>query len=506
MKVVTVSTYDIKGGAAKAAYRLHRGIVQGGHAGSMLVRIKNSSDDSVIQAELNDSVSQRIEAFSLHTFIQKRYIDKRRTSRSNTIFSLAYPGYDVSETAVIVDADIINIHWINLFQSITTLKKIFDLGKPIVWTLHDQWAFTGGCHYSAGCQGYYEDCSPCPQLSIDPFNLPAAILKDKIESSRCANLTVVTPSQWLADCARKSSLFRNARIEVIPNSVETDLFYPVDKDAAKKALNISPETRTILFGAETGNESRKGFNELIRAFKQCEFENASKVRLLIFGEPNQELQSLNIPVTSFGYIESQQMLRNVYSAADLFVLPSLEDNLPNTMLESMACGTPVVAFNIGGMPDLIENSRTGLTVTPFDCGELGKAIARFLKENPDSLKSMNRNCSDLIRQYYTQEKQAEKYLSLYEDMLSRTDYRQLKTCGWKPRSSYGKKHTRANLDCSIGLHFSKIYQRIMAEEMNLGSSHTGVLPPAYRLKLGQSSWYIRNKLLSLFKPLSSRRM
>ncbi|NJO18591.1 MAG: glycosyltransferase [Thioploca sp.] len=220
MKTIQISTYDIQGGAAKAAYRLHQGLRQIGQKDRMVVRHKVSTDASVLAVTTPVNVPNSFTSAEL----QDHYIDTHRTPLSSTIFSLSYPGYDLSALAPIQTADIINLHWVARFQSLVTLQKLFSLGKPVVWTLHDQWAFTGGCHYSAGCKGYQQNCTACPQLADELNHIPEAILMDKFDLWRDANLTIVTPSRWLADCAQESALFQGHRIEVIANSVETNVF------------------------------------------------------------------------------------------------------------------------------------------------------------------------------------------------------------------------------------------------------------------------------------------
>jgi glycosyltransferase involved in cell wall biosynthesis len=226
MKIVQISTYDTSGGAAIAAYRLNRGLHQIGQDCGMLVRHKDSSDNSVhsVTATKNDENSD--EKFFLEVAIQEHYIDSHRTDISNTIFSLPYPGYDLSTLPLVRSSDLLNLHWVAQYQSPLTLHKLFSLHKPIVWTLHDQWAFTGGCHYAAGCKKYERDCAGCPQLDHDGLNLTAAVLEDKAEVLKGGNLTIVTPSRWMASCSRESRLLKGFRTEVIPNSLETDVFRP----------------------------------------------------------------------------------------------------------------------------------------------------------------------------------------------------------------------------------------------------------------------------------------
>jgi glycosyltransferase involved in cell wall biosynthesis len=422
MKIVQINTNDIRGGAARAAYRLHRGLLQIGEDCRMLVKRKDSTDDSVFVVTPKNSAEKFDQEFFLSAAIQGHYINSHRTDISNTIFSLPYPGYDLSVLPLVQAADIVNLHWVAYYQSPLTLHKLFALGKPVVWTLHDQWAFTGGCHYAAGCEKYRQDCVACPQLADDPFDLPAAVLRDKIEFFRGSNLTIATPSRWLAACARESRLFKDLRVEVIPYSLDTDVFSPLPKAEAKEGLGLAAEIVTLLFVAHVGNEKRKGFQELMAAIQYClaepEFQSlvkSNKIRILCIGHPNDGLEAVGIPVVSLGYLDSDQGIRAAYSAADLFILPSLEDNLPNTMLESMSCGTPVVAFDVGGIPDVVVDGVTGRLAPVGDVRKLAEAILSLVF-NPERREEMGQNCRKVMVEGYSLAVQAQRYLELYREL------------------------------------------------------------------------------------------
>ena len=263
MIITHVNYSDISGGAARAAFRLHSGLNLIEQDSYMLVVDKKSTDEKIFDVMKNDFTlnnEDRIKEKFFSDIIQNRYIDKSRTDISNTLFTVPYPGYNINTISLIQNSDIINFHWISFFLSLMSQKNLFSLKKKIVWTLHDQEPFTGGCHYTANCEKYvYDDCLNCPQIKDDYFNIPNNIFLDKLDILKDADLTIVTPSKWLAACAKKSKLFKNYRIETIKNSVETDIFYPIDKKIAKRRLEIDENSITILFGAENGNEKRKGF-------------------------------------------------------------------------------------------------------------------------------------------------------------------------------------------------------------------------------------------------------
>jgi glycosyltransferase involved in cell wall biosynthesis len=478
MKIVQIETYDISGGAARAAYRLHKGLLQIGQDCCTLSRYKESKDKSVhcitsdIQKEKFDDI------FFLDEVMQHHYINSNRTDISNTIFSLPYPGFDLSGLPLIRHSDIIHLHWISYFQSLVTLEHLFRLGKPVVWTLHDQWVFTGGCHYSAGCKNYRKGCERCPQLKNDPFGLPEAVLKDKKEVFKDINLTIVAPSKWMADRAKESSLLKNFRTEVIPNALEADVFRPLNKAEAKKSIGIDPGATTILFGAEYGTEKRKGFQELMEAIRFCRENEAfqglvktNKVRLLCFGKPNDELKKAAIPFISLGYLRSDEKIRAAYSAADIFLLPSLEDNFPNTILESMSCGTPVIAFKVGGVPEVVKNGKTGKIVPAPDTRQMSEAILSLIFD-AEQLAVMGRNCRETIERDYTLSIQAHRYVELYQQLIQKKDptiYTPSEKTG-KDRveiseTCQSKKALRVSVETTLGVNFKKIYDKVLFQAL-----------------------------------------
>jgi glycosyltransferase involved in cell wall biosynthesis len=470
MNIVQISTHDFEGGAARAAYRLHRGLQQIGETSLMVSRYKVSGDDSVLALPESNSHPASKEAFFLETVIQGHYIDTHRTDLSNTLFSLPYPGYDLSHLPQVRGADIINLHWVARYQSLPTLQKLFALGKPVVWTLHDQWAFTGGCHYTAGCERYREDCAVCPQLADDPFDLTAAVLKDRLGYFKNGNLTIVTPSRWMAGCARESRLFKDLRVEVIPNSLETDFFRPLPKSEAKMKLGLKPEMITVLFGATDVKEKRKGFQTLLSAIRCCsgdprvqELTAAGRFKILCFGSPGDDLQAVGIPVVPLGFLDTEEKIRLVYAASDLFILPSLQDNLPNTVLEAMSCGTPVIGSKVGGIPDMIQDGVSGYLVEPNDSQELAETIVSVIFET-GRLERMGRSCRQQVEAEYKLSTQAKRYLALYQEL--RTAPRTL-TPVQEEIQSRGREESAqvVKLETEVGPHLSDIYDSVLLKAL-----------------------------------------
>ncbi len=374
----------------------------------MLVRRKTGNDASIQTTNGGKSASP------FWSEIQAWKIARNRTPLSNSYFSLGYPGTDLTGEPGVATADILHLHWLADFQSPPSIAALAALGKPMVWTLHDQRPFTGGCHFSAGCRGFESECFPCPQLRHDDFAIPRRNLRDQRELFAPAQFTVVAPSRWLADAARSSVVFKNARVEVIPYGIDTAQFFPVEKAAARQRLGLADDKFYVLFGADFASERRKGVTEFVEALSICRAAGDAP-ELLAFGELPADFTSRSGPCRALGYLRSAEQLRDAYAAADLFVLPSLEDNLPNTMLEALACGTAVLAFSAGGIPDVISDGLCGRLVPVGDSRALAAAL-RELIADPASCRAMGREGARLIAERHTLRDQAEHYAALYQSL------------------------------------------------------------------------------------------
>lgn len=413
MRIVHLSATDISGGAARSTYRLHRGLREVGEASSMLVRRKLSQDPAVHVA---GSALHPLATYG--DLLQYTAIDRNRSPVSNTHFSLGWPGLDLSTDPAVQDADVLHLHWVAGFLSAASIAALLALRKKIVWTLHDMRPFTGGCHFSAGCARFETDCTPCPQLASDTFHLPGAMLSDTADVLRDSGIRIVAPSEWLAECARRSRLFSGLQIETIPYGLETDCFSPVPRAEARRRIGVPEDAFILLAGADHGAERRKGFVELAGTLRHCVSDpafrrliDAGRALLLTFGRPGEAITQLPLPVRPLGYIDSDRTLAAIYSAADLFVLPSLEDNLPNTVLESMSCGTPFAGFSIGGTPDLAREG-TGLLAAAVEPGQLGRIICDAAIR-PEQLGAMRANCRRRAESDFPLRLQAERYARLY---------------------------------------------------------------------------------------------
>ena len=410
MKVLHLSTSDLDGGAARAAYRLHQGMLEVGTDSQMLVRAKLSEDEAVVGNKTTIArVGSKLDGLPL----------KRYPQRKPTPFSTEWFPDSVVARVKQLDPDVVNLHWVcNGFLQIESLPRF---NKPIVWTLHDMWPFTGGCHYAQECDRYLESCGKCPQLnSQSQIDLSYKILHRKLKAWQGIDLTLVTPSQWLGDCVRASRLFRQSRVEVIPNGIETERYRPIDKKKARAALNLPQDKRLVLFGVGSrSGDPRKGFRYLLSALQQLdESQWKDRLELVVFGRAEGNDLPIAFKTHFLGRLEGDEALASAYSAADLFVAPSVQDNLPNTIVEALSCGTPCAAFSIGGMPDMIVHRQNGYLAQPFDVQDLAQGIVWAIESD----ERHEQLCHD-ARRYalgnFELRAQARQYINLYEDLLSK---------------------------------------------------------------------------------------
>jgi glycosyltransferase involved in cell wall biosynthesis len=313
--------------------------------------------------------------------------------------------------------DIINLHWVSGFLDYGAfLGNIAGL-PPVVWRLSDLNPFTGGCHYDAGCGRYNTGCGACPQLGSDESNdLSAQVWKRKervFDQMPPERLHTVAQSRWMAGKIRDSVLFGRFPVTRIPNGLDLDVFSPREARIARAALEIPMEANVILFVADWAPNMRKGLFLLSQALKRL--DACFKPFLLSLGKGEPEIEG-SFSRLHLGYQSHDRLLALAYSAADLFVIPSLQDNLPNTVLESLACGTPVVGFDTGGIPDMVRPGITGLLAPVGNVDALCEAIARLL-DDPSARAHMSENCRRIAVEEYSLQLQARRYVELYSQVL-----------------------------------------------------------------------------------------
>ncbi|MEH2367688.1 glycosyltransferase family 4 protein [Nostoc sp.] len=413
MKILHISTHDINGGAARAAYRLHTGLQDIRLQSQMLVQEKYSNDKTVIAPKIRLFQGIAKAKLTVESLPLKLYRQKKNTP----FFTQWLPDRVIPKVAQI-NPDIINLHWISGgFMQIETFAK---LKRPLVWTLHDMWGFTGGCHVTGECDRYKVSCGACPQLnSGNEWDLSRWVWQRKVKAWKNLNLTLVSPSSWLAECARSSSLFQNLRIEVIPHGLDTQKYRPINQHFAREALNLPQDKKLILFGAiEATSDRNKGFHLLQPALQELSKSGwKDDLEVVIFGASQPENPpDLGFKTHYLGHLHDAISLATVYSAADVMLVPSLQESFGQTASESFACGTPVVAFNATGLKDIVDHQQNGYLAKPYEVEDFAKGITWVL-ENEQRLQKLSFYAREKAEQEFTLELQARRYSALFEEIL-----------------------------------------------------------------------------------------
>ena len=408
MKILTLSAADRIGGAGIAAYRLHRALLQSGHEAEMLVWRKVTTDPTVHRLGEQLGIRQRAQR-RLAAGRHRRQLQRNPRQAGAGYWSLNQFAYPIASAINSFGADLIHLHWIG--DNFLPIAELARIRAPLVWTLHDMWAFTGGCHYADECRRYGDDCGHCPQL-IHPRadDISAGILREKKRAWAQLPVTVVCPSRWLANCAGQSGLLRNKRIETIPNPIDHDVFKPLDKSMARRAFNLPLDRQLVLFGAVGGTaDPRKGFAYLRDALGGLDAANG--IELVVFGGEWAEELALDLPLHPVGQLRDEQSLCLLYNACDVYVLPALQDNLPNTLMEALACGTPSVAFDSGGVADLVQHKQNGYLAGLRDSADLLKGIQWTLSQAwyAEALHQQS-------AERYSTERISEQYIDLYRSL------------------------------------------------------------------------------------------
>lgn len=416
MKVLLVNTSGKTGGAAIAASRLMSSLQNMGVYAKMLVA--NKEDDNLSIISLNQPLRHK------WRFMSERFgIFMRQGFKKHHLFEIdpATTGADITKLPEFKEADLIHLHWVNQgFLSLKSIRKILESGKPVVWTMHDMWTFTGICHYARECNNYKEQCGNCTLLTRQGNkDLSHKIwLKKQRLWNKYPKLTFVACSKWLADIAKESPLLANHKVLDIVNPIDSKLYAPRDKEAARKELNLPSGQTLILFCAYNVTLPIKGLSYLKEA---CEIlikqnpELKQKLGLVLVGKCSEAVKD-DFPIKTYpmGFVSDEALKARIYNAADIFCIPSLQDNLPNTIVEAKASGLPVVGSRIGGIPQMISHGDDGYLVEPKDATSLAEGIKWLLMETDlDAVSKRSR--ANAVAQY-SETAVAEKYIKLYEQL------------------------------------------------------------------------------------------
>lgn len=423
IKVLSVSTSDTGGGAARAAYRIHNSLLELGVDSRMLVKDKSSDDERVLELESfkpHDGFHKSLEWAGNKCKNQIQHYRWNRYPEREQYYMSDLRGGTLYGTLQQLDYDILHLHWINQrFVKLDQLPK----DVPIVWTLHDSWPFCGICHYFLDCDRYEDECGCCPHLhSKRLHDLSHAVWKRKAQIYKHLNLYIVTPSQWLGDCAKRSSLLGRFPVTVIPNCLDVNIYRPhEDKDASscwQELMANKMGKRFLLYGAvNAAKDTIKGFAYLVSALRQLErMGHGNDVELIVFGATESGLDTdLSIPIHYVGYVGRTEELVSLYNMADVMVVPSLTEVFGQTASEALACGLPVVAFRCTGIQEIVDHKLNGYLAEPRDSKDFAAGIVWCLNNNADNVlgkagrkKAERRYACDVVGMQYKQ---------LYESLI-----------------------------------------------------------------------------------------
>lgn len=417
MKVCLVNTADSGGGAPVASARLLQALEKHIEV-KLLVQQKKTGKTNVVSATL--TIASNLKAKANFLLERVPFIAFHERDKSvRFAFSTANFGTDISRNSLVKTADIIHLHWINSgFLSLVGIKNIFRLNKPVIWTMHDMWTFTGGCHYAGECDHFLRECGDCKFLrypSDDDISRKGWIKKKSVYAEN-KKAVFVACSEWLAGIARKSSLLKGIRIEAIANPINTSVYQPLPNGDLKDKWNISQNAKVILFGAANINDKRKGISYLLEALEILKNNSPElQIEIILFGKNKLlDVSTLAFPTKNLSVIKNEQDLVEIYNLADVFVLPSLEDNLPNMVMEALSCAVPVVAFNQGGVPEMLDHQQNGYVAAYKSSQDMANGIKWVLNQNGKTLKT---NARQKVLDNYSEKVIAQKYIELYQSML-----------------------------------------------------------------------------------------
>ena len=407
MRVLIVNTSERVGGAAIAANRLMEALKKNGVKVKMLVRDKQTDRLTVLPVRNGWMQPLKFVWERLCIFIANNF------SRKNLFqVDIANTGTDITQLTEFQRADVIHLHWINQgFLSLSDISHIFQSGKRVVITLHDQWYFTGICHYSGDCQKYTSLCHDCPLMSGSLWgDLAKRVFLQKEKIYGTASLTFVGCSQWMADLAKTSRLTQGHKVVSIPNAINTERFLPMDKAEARRAFRLPQDKQLLLFGCQRITDERKGFTLLVEALQLIKAQATEVV--VVGGQAEHVRKQVPFDIIPVNYVSDPQRMVMLYNAVDVYVTPSLQDNLPNTIMEALACGTPCVGFKVGGIPEMIDHKKNGYVATYKDAQDFADGILWTLATDHPTLSRQARN---KVMTTYSENAVARKYIDVYEN-------------------------------------------------------------------------------------------
>jgi len=406
MKILHVVGGDIEGGAAKGALVLHEALLRNGIQSRYLIQV-GSSDPSKEVYSLNDRFITGIEQ---KIITKADRVFPKFFQRSYDLFSMGLFGLNITVSSHYKWADVIHLHWIcNGTLSINEIKRI---KKPVVWTLRDMWAFTGGCHYALTCTKYQSTCGKCPKLYGGFQKDISSLLQAKKVGFNIKNITFVAISEWLALIAKESHILKDADIKFISNNI-SDTFKRINKAEARKALNLGLEKNIVLVGANNLKNEYKGFTHALKTIEKA-VNHIENLHILVFGSVDHAvLEEFKHFSTHFGFVTSEEKMNLLYSASDCFLFTSVQEAFGKTIVESLASGTPVVAFNASAPKYMLKHKNVGFLATPYNSESLYEGICWALSEKGNL--NLRKYCSDYVDNHFNKDKSVRLYTQLYQE-------------------------------------------------------------------------------------------
>lgn len=419
MRVLIVNTSEKTGGAAIAASRLREALINNGIKAKMLVKTKETDSLSVVGLRKTwklkfNFLYERFQIWKANRFSRDHLFD----------VDIATCGTDITSLPEFKEADVIHLHWINQgFLSLRGIQKILRSGKPVVWTMHDMWSFTGICHYSRNCQKFIGECYNCPMLA-NPGRRDWSnrIFYQKDSIFRGSNIAFVACSRWLADQAEQSYLLRSINVENIPNPINTLTFKPRDKEKARRTCRLPLDKKLILFSAFRTTSPLKGLKFFLKAcslYNEAHPEMKEQIAIVAVGKDAETLnEQLPYPVFSLGYVEDEHLMASIYNACNVFVIPSLQDNLPNTIVEAMASGVPCIATRVGGIPQMINHKENGYLADPEEAEDIKRGMEWLFAECDYNI--VCQNARNFAAREYSEHSVAMRYIEIYNEMSNKS--------------------------------------------------------------------------------------
>lgn len=413
MRVLLINTSERIGGAAIAANRLMEALKRIGVKAQMLVRDRQTQ-------QLTVKAVRQSWLLPLMFVWERLVILFHNGLHRGTMWlvDIANTGVDVTTLPEFQQADVVHLHWVNQsFLSLDGIRRILASGKRVVVTMHDMWYFTGICHYSGDCDRYKSQCQQCPLLGSSGLgkDLALRVFTEKLDMYATMPITFVGCSQWMTDMARQSTLARGHRVVCIPNAINTDNYRPEDMLSARAALRLPSDKRLVLFSSQRITDERKGFHLLSQALQRIVDEHPQmrdQLGLVVVGgEAETVKHSVPVPVYPISYVSKEAALVQLYNAVDVFVTPSLQDNLPNTIVEALACGTPCVGFAVGGIPEMIDHQVNGYVAAYRDADDLGRGILWTI--DPQRQAALAKAARRKALDTYSEERVAKRYAEVY---------------------------------------------------------------------------------------------